>query len=352
MNSPIVKFESSVTIEEEASLWVARLDRGLNAREESEMIERMSKSPRHREELYAMLALWDRMDSLSRLSVLCPEQESPRSRRSAQFVWPAVASVVCCAALLGVLFSASFLGSQEQHSSLLSGLFGVEADDSLYETRVGESSTVSLSDGSKLILNTDTAVRVQYMQGARLFHLQRGEIHIDVAHDAQRPLSVIAGDKVLQAVGTAFNVQKLGSDEVELIVTDGTVRVVKTAMAVNDDYMPPRFSDEVLAVEKGEKITLHEASPVEAQIDSSDFAADLSWREGNLVFRGETLEEALAEIGRYTDIEFQIEDETIRNVRIAGLFKAGDVNGLLVALRQNFSIASDRDDVQVYLHAL
>jgi transmembrane sensor len=67
-------------------------------------------------------------------------------------------------------------------------------------------------------------VNITYTAQARVIELQRGEIHIDVAHDTARPLSVLAGGQVIQAVGTAFNVQ-LEENLVELIVTQGKVLV-------------------------------------------------------------------------------------------------------------------------------
>ncbi len=75
-----------------------------------------------------------------------------------------------------------------------------------------------------------------------------------------------------------------------------------------------------------------------AKVDDNEIVAKLSWRQGNLVFRGETLEEALVEINRYTSVQFEVADESIKQERIAGLFKAGDVDGLLAALEQNFNI--------------
>ena len=77
-----------------------------------------------------------------------------------------------------------------------------------FQTDVGESKDILLSDKSKITLNTNSFVQVRYTQHSRVINLLRGEIHIDVAHDKTRPLSVIAGDKVIQAVGTAFNVEK------------------------------------------------------------------------------------------------------------------------------------------------
>jgi transmembrane sensor len=77
-------------------------------------------------------------------------------------------------------------------------------------------------------------------------------------------------------------------------------------------------------------------------MEDADIAVDLGWKQGNLIFRGETLEQALSEVTRYTDIEFEILDSEIRHKQIAGLFKIGDINGLLATLDKNFQIQSER----------
>ena len=50
----------------------------------------------------------------------------------------------------------------------------------------------------------------------------------------------------------------------------------------------------------------------------------------------------MTEIGRYTTVEFVILDDDLKRVRIAGLFRAGDVDGLLATLRENFDISYQR----------
>ena len=85
-------------------------------------------------------------------------------------------------------------------------------------------------------------------------------------------------------------------------------------------------------------------------IGVDEIETKLSWRAGNLVFTGETLETAVQEISRYTKVEFVFLDETSKRVQVAGLFRAGDVDGLLETLRANFGIAYQRlDDDKVLL---
>ena len=217
-----------------------------------------------------------------------------------------------------------------------------------YQTGIGESNTIQLPDNSKIILNTNSFVQVRYTSSARIIDLQRGEIHIDVAHDKSRPLSVIAGGKVIQAVGTAFNVE-VRNDLVELIVTDGKVLVAAKnhkAAKTDIDKIATRLPVSSMAISKGEKVDLALTGKIidkVVKVDPVEVAARLSWRQGNLIFRGESLAEAMAEIGRYTDIKFELSDnKQLQQVQVAGMFKTGDVTGLLEVLSNNFNITYKR----------
>ena len=109
----------------------------------------------------------------------------------------------------------------------------------------------------------------------------------------------------------------------------------------------PRQHPKSTIVGAGEKVLIsandrNTGSIKPESIERDEIAVKLSWREGNLIFRGESLEDAVYEVGRYTAVEFVFLDEKTREVRVAGLFKAGDVEGLLAALRNHFNIAYER----------
>ena len=334
--SKVVEFPNKEQIHEQASVWIARLDRGLNAEEQQALGDWVRQSREHRRVLFEMAALWDRMDNLARLADLfdAPQRAKPPAR-----VYMAMAASVMLTAL-AFAWSWTYLAGRHQ---VLEGV---------YETAIGEHSRVNLPDGSLLVLNTNTRVSVTYDTAYRLFVLERGEINIDVAHDQARPLSVVAGDRVVQAVGTAFNVKMFNEREVELLVTDGKVLVAKRQPDTAAIDAPARLAETAMAVAKGEKVVLGSAQEAVAQVAETDIAAQLSWREGNLIFRGESLEQALTEITRYTSVEFEVMDEHIKQERIAGLFKAGDVDGLLATLTRNFNIESERlNDNKILLRA-
>jgi transmembrane sensor len=218
--------------------------------------------------------------------------------------------------------------------------------DNVYETEIGEQSTVILLDGTQVVLNTNSRIEVTYTDEYRLLRLSHGEIHVDVAPDKNRPFSVIAGDKIVQAVGTAFSLEITDEQRIELVVTEGKVLIgvhqeTPLAAAVSP---PPVLEPTSVAVVAGEEIIL--GAPVEdiVQVSPEEIEVRLSWRSGNLIFRGESLEEAVSEVGRYTTLEFVILDDELKKVRIAGRFRAGDIDGLLAVLRENFNIIYERTD--------
>ena len=318
---------------DEASDWLAKLDRGLSAAEQQELKTWLSQHPENRRELLRLASLWDKMDSLSLLTELFPPARRHNRRN---FMYPAIAASLAVLAVAGWLAqrSSDWLGTPANHAAA--------NVSSVYETAIGERSTVRLPDQSVLTLNTNSLIKVTYADTQRLLVLERGEMSIEVAHDPRRPLSVSAGRKVVRAVGTAFNVQIIDSGQVELIVTDGTVMVVDDTVTT-----PARtIGTTPRTVTKGERVLLGTDRETISKVSDSALSAELSWRQGNLIFRGETLAVAIAEVSRYTPVKFEIADERLKELRIGGLFKAGDVDGLLATLKENFNIDSERLDAE------
>lgn len=345
--SNIHRLSTPARCHDEASEWLARLDRGLSADEEQALDSWVKQSAEHREALLRLASLWDGMDSLSLLAELFPRPV--RQPRALRRYYPAIAA--------SVLFAVAMVAWQFAGPSLtqLSRWWRpdnvVAIVDGVYETAIGEQFTVDLPDRSRLVLNTDSLVKVVFSDKQRLLILERGEMNIEVAHDAERPLSVMAGQKIVQAVGTAFNVQISNDSEVELIVTEGKVLVAErgdikgeTGIRAGNAMQP--LSDAATMVSAGERVVLGASQPAIAKVSDSDISAQLSWRQGNLVFRGETLAEAVVELGRYTPVKFELADQKLAHIRIGGRFKAGDVDGLLATLRENFEIDYERPDAE------
>lgn len=338
--SNIYPFQNDSQIAEEASLWVARLDRGLSDEETQALRHWLAAHPKHRELLMEMADLWDRMDRLSVLSELfdAPAAQAPQKNNRKPVFWALAASTLAVALAFGLFVPAGLPPAPLPPAAPLSG-----TSNTLYETGIGAHSTVNLPDGTRMQLNTNTQVSVSYSAQQRLLLLKKGELLVEVAHDKQRPLRVQVGDKWVEAVGTAFSVYLKDEQDFDVIVTEGRVKVAPvsdTAAATADD------KSAIKELARGEKLSvranLGSALAGVEKITTTLINDRLLWRDGKLVFRGEALQDALRELGRYTTDTITIADPRIQQIRIAGLYKTGDTEGLLMALQENFNIANRR----------
>jgi transmembrane sensor len=115
---------------------------------------------------------------------------------------------------LGLLLPSAWLG----YRALPLERWGAE-----YQTAVGEQQQLSLDDGTRLVLNTDSAVDIQY-HAQRQIVLRQGEIWVETGHRDKRALVVVTPHGRLVPLGTRFNV-KLNGDQTRLAVTEGAVRI-------------------------------------------------------------------------------------------------------------------------------
>jgi transmembrane sensor len=349
--SNVYAFASRKERQRLASEWLAKIDRGLEPEEQRLLDSWLAADAQNPEALLEVAGLWDKLDSLSRLADLFPRQETVsrqslaglgRSPVRLPFAWAAAAVLVLS---LGV-WLADFSPGQPQPAP------GVEAlaDQESFETSVGQRSVVHLADGSVLTLNTNSLVRADFTPGSRLLVLERGEVHVKVAHDSARPFRVLVGNRYVEAVGTEFNLEITSDQRVELIVTEGKVLVgvhqpaalaVGDALSGNEPAFPSETASTIL-LGAGKKAMLDDPEGDVETLEPEEIEVRLSWRGGNLVFRGESLVDAINEIERYTEVEFVIQDESLKQVRVAGMFKAGDVEGLLTTLKQNFNVDHQR----------
>lgn len=333
----------------ETSAWMAKMDKGLSDEDAEALSTWMAADPRNEKQLLAMAQMWDKMDALARLSEVFPHASGavpqPVPRLFRRFTMAASLSVILVIGIAGALLNPT---GDASFSNPASGT-------TIYETAIGGTSTIKLGDGSVITLNTNSRASVVFSAQQRIVQLEWGELHIDVAHDPTRPLSVIAAGRTVQAVGTSFSVRIDDSQRVEVLVADGRVKIGgrEPGRTDSDQLRPAReMANQPLFISQAERVVLNSGEEAVEVLEPEEIEVQLSWRSGNLIFRGESLATAVTEVGRYTSVEFVIQEEALRRVRVAGLFKTGDVSGFLSSLEANFDIVYKRaDDETVVLSA-
>jgi transmembrane sensor len=193
-------------------------------------------------------------------------------------------------------------------------------------TQVGERSTLVLTDGSKVTLNTASAVRTDYSGHDRRLTLLRGEAFFDVAKDPSRPFVVTAGSRQVIAVGTAFNI-RMQDRSVRVTLVEGKVRVMRSR-PVGPGAREPT-GPAVTLVAGSALVT--DANDVE-HVERLNADRATSWRNGKLVFEGERLADVIAEMNRYTRETLEIADPALKGRKVSGVFEPTEGHAFASAL--------------------
>lgn len=232
---------------------------------------------------------------------------SPAAPARSHYRWAAAAVVLLT---IGVVCTLAYLQLRPPH----------------YETAIGEQRDVLLPDGSRITLNTDTAVTVHYADSVRRIDLERGEAVFSVKHDTQRPFDVAAGGTLTRALGTEFNVD-MRRDRISVSVLEGVVRVSAAGDAGTGEPTA------IPALTQGRTAEMHRGDGRIAET-----AADLNrihaWRARRLEFSDTPLPDALAEFNRYSTAHVVIGTPELQSVRVSGVFSIGDTEAFLFSLRE------------------
>jgi transmembrane sensor len=201
---------------------------------------------------------------------------------------------------------------------------------------------VKLADGSVVSLNTNSIVETELSRHIRQIHLRKGEAHFQVAHDRSRPFLVHAGDAVVRAVGTQFEVRLRADQHVDIVVNEGRVEVQATPSGAGPDTgesSGPRPAAALRAVHAGERLSTASADYAVKEVTPAQLSSELAWREGAIIFDGERLSEAIAEIERYTDARIVVSDSDTAALRVGGRFRTDDVQDFFRGLESALPVS-------------
>lgn len=193
-----------------------------------------------------------------------------------------------------------------------------------YRTARGERRAVTLADGSRVQLNTASAISVRMDGTARRIRQHAGEILVETAHAApyaSQPFMVQTDDGQMQALGTRFIVRKLERGTT-LAVLEGAVRVTPAASAT------------AVVVHAGEQL----------QFDGQGASAtrpvaprDSAWTLGVLYAENLRLQDFLAELSRYREGLVRCDDD-VADLRVSGTYQLHDTDRILALLAQTLPV--------------
>ncbi|MDB6009721.1 MAG: FecR family protein [Gammaproteobacteria bacterium] len=201
-------------------------------------------------------------------------------------------------------------------------------------TAVGEQRTLNLEDGTRVELNTDSRLLVQYDRDTRSVVLKSGEAYFQVAHE-RRPFVVTVGERKVVALGTAFTVRRdqTSNDEITVTLIEGRVAV---APAGPSNAPASELDSAVTVLNAGQRLR---ARPhVRPTVDAASVEKATSWMRGQLIFDHTPLGEAAAEFSRYNKIKVTVASPAAAAIPIGGIFRIGDSRSFARAVAASYDL--------------
>jgi len=207
----------------------------------------------------------------------------------------------------------------------------------IYRTALNERTRVILADGSEVTLDSDTRIAAHFKAARREITLLSGRALFRVEKDPSRPFVVTAGDRTVTALGTVFDVA-LDDGDLSVTLAEGRVAVQSTR--------PGRGPVRIM---KPNQQLVGSTGNAAMVLQAVDTGRALGWVDGQIFFDNETVTAAVHEMNQYSRLKIVIDPE-VADMRINGMFRAGNQNGFAAALKATLPVdvrTNDRGQILV-----
>ena len=215
-----------------------------------------------------------------------------------------------------------------------------------YVTGPAEQRIVQLSDGSTIQLNAQSRVEIHFSAAERGIDLIEGQALFSVANHPARPFVVRSNGTQIRAVGTQFDVYRKRNGTTVTVV-EGRVAIVGPSPA--RDSMPNKGASTQVGppvlVTAGEQAIVTSQEP--ARPSRANVTAAIAWTKGELIFASAPLRDVVEEINRSSSRQLVIEDTTLLDYHISGVFPYADPAGLEGFLKQRFGVVVEETDHEI-----
>lgn len=303
----------------DAAAWVARLGSDQRTRADDEAFEAwLAADPAHVGQYAEHAELWDGLETLrgdaEARGALLGGEVRPLSQRPAISRRAAMAGFGTAAAASLALFATP----------------GLDRVRGVYRTRRGQQRQVILADGSRLMLDTDSRIDVDFSDAERRLTLEKGRAHFKVAKDAGRPFRVFVGADEVRAIGTAFDVRK-DKAGAKVTLEEGVVAVYRAAAPKVDGVRAP-----AAVLKPGEQARLRAARPI--QVAAVDIGREQAWRFGRMILDNAPLGEAVDDLNRYGGRKVVLADPALAGMKVSGVFHTRDPEAFVEAITAAFPV--------------
>jgi len=302
-----------------AAAWVAQLhDEQRGADLDARVHAWLAESEDHRYAFDRMTRVWEQTKSIRMRAR--GDVAAARTGRLRYFPWAATAAAVL---VLAVVVAAHY-----------------RRGDALV-TAIGQRQVQSLPDGTRVVLNTDTRIEVHYDKSARRVKLIHGEAWFEVSHRPAWPFLVNVDGEEIRALGTSFIVRHDDIQDLAVTLIEGRVSV---APIHPNDRVP--FQDPQILV-SGQRFVISRHHS--AAVDRPEMSRVTAWKRGQVEFEQTPLGDAVKEMNRYSTTQLAVADAEVAQLRIGGIFRAGDSQEFVRVVAAAFGLRADQNGDAIVL---
>ncbi|NOR74989.1 MAG: DUF4974 domain-containing protein [Draconibacterium sp.] len=259
----------------------------------------------HPEEDYNLSYLLDRIHHIIRKN----KSQNKKTIVKKIYRWYSVAAAVLLVPILiagGIWFNQqnkgeTFLAESPVTSTLFAPL--------------GSRISFSLPDGTKGWLNSGSSLEYQLPFSNNRQIAILGEAWFDVAHDVAHPFEIMAGNSKIKVLGTKFNLNAYPEEKyIEVVLEQGKVEFSTLGLSSDIEMKPNErlvFNDGVV------------------NINVTDVSKFVVWKEGKLVFRGDSMTEVERRIERWYNIDIELVDKELEKYVFRGTFQDDSLEEVL-----------------------
>lgn len=211
------------------------------------------------------------------------------------------------------------------------------------KTLPGQKATITLTDGSTVLLNSDSELIYPNGFDDKREVILEGEAFFMIAKDEKRPFSIKSGKLITTVLGTSFNIKAFQNENIEVTVASGKVKVSpeENSGILSDD------ANQALILTPNQQAVYHFAGDYfgKEEVDASRY---LAWREGIIKLDHLRFDEAAKVLERWYGVKIVLENDQIGNcVLIGGEFQNQSLHKILktVELALGISYEFTRDGV-------
>ena len=198
-----------------------------------------------------------------------------------------------------------------------------------YETRLGEIRSFSLDDGSKLVLNTDSRVRVDFNRHSRKVTIERGEVYFEVKPQNRKPFDIAVSSGFVRVLGTRFSVQERADSHV--------VTVVEGRVALGERPVDSQTFVPMAVLSANQQLSFADAQQgIEPVLVSAEEA--LSWRQNRLIYRDASLAKVVEDINRYYGDKLVLGDPSLRDQKVFAIIRLDNFDAALLAITTSLDL--------------